>query len=44
MGELLSFSGTTGQVQASDIRTDTHRATPDAITLAQGLAGGDKMD
>ena len=42
--ELLSVSGKTGQVQLSDIRTDTHRETPYAITLAQGLAGGDKMD
>ena len=42
--ELLSLSGKTGQVQLSDIRTDTHRETPYAITLAQGLAGGDKMD
>ena len=43
-GELLSLSGKTGQVQLTDIRTDTHRETPYAITLAQGLAGGDKMD
>ena len=43
-GELLSLSGKTGQVQLTNIRTDTHRETPYAITLAQGLAGGDKMD
>jgi 16S rRNA (uracil1498-N3)-methyltransferase len=43
-GELLSLSGKTGQVQLSDIRVDTHREAPYAITLAQGLAGGDKMD
>jgi len=42
--ELLSLSGKTGQVQLSDIHMDTHRETPYAITLAQGLAGGDKMD
>jgi 16S rRNA (uracil1498-N3)-methyltransferase len=42
--ELLSFSGKTGQVQLSEICLDTHRETPYAITLAQGLAGGDKMD
>jgi len=42
--ELLSLSGKTGQVQLSNIRTDTHRETPYAITLAQGLAGGEKMD
>jgi len=42
--ELLSFSGKSGLAQLSDIRTDTHRETPYAITLAQGLAGGDKMD
>ena len=38
------MSGKTGQARLSDIRTDTHRETPYAITLAQGLAGGDKMD
>ncbi len=43
-GELLSLSGKTGQVQLTEIRIDTHRETPYAITLAQGLAGGDKMD
>lgn len=43
-GDLLSLSGNTGQVQLSEIRMDTHRETPYAITLAQGLAGGDKMD
>jgi len=43
-GELLSLSGKSGQVRLTDIHTDTHRETPYAITLAQGLAGGDKMD
>ncbi len=43
-GELLSLSGKAGQVQLTDIHTDTHRETPYAITIAQGLAGGDKMD
>jgi 16S rRNA (uracil1498-N3)-methyltransferase len=42
--ELLSLSGKTGQVQLSAIRTDTHRESPYAITLVQGLASGDKMD
>ena len=42
--KLLSLSGKIGSVQLSEIRTDTHRETPYAITLAQGLAGGDKMD
>ncbi len=41
---LLSLTGKTGEVQLCDIRTDTHREAPYAITLAQGLAGGDKMD
>jgi 16S rRNA (uracil1498-N3)-methyltransferase len=41
---LLSLSGKTGQAQLSNIRSDTHRETPYAITLAQGLAGGDKRD
>jgi 16S rRNA (uracil1498-N3)-methyltransferase len=42
--KLLAFSGKSAQVQLSEIRTDIHRETPYAITLAQGLAGGDKMD
>ena len=42
--ELLSLAGKSGLAQLSDIRKDTHRETPYAITLAQGLAGGDKMD
>ena len=41
---LLSLTGKTGQAELSNVRTDTHRETPYAITLAQGLAGGDKMD
>ena len=41
---LLSFTGKAGQIQLSEIQTDTHRESPYAITLAQGLAGGDKMD
>jgi 16S rRNA (uracil1498-N3)-methyltransferase len=42
--ELLLLSGKTGQVQLSNIHIDIHRETAYAITLAQGLAGGDKMD
>lgn len=42
--KLLSLSGKGGSAQLSEIRTDIHRETPYAITLAQGLAGGDKMD
>ncbi len=42
--ELLSLTGKSGSAQLSEIRTDTHRKTPYAITLAQGLAGGEKMD
>ena len=41
---LLSLSGKTGQAELNRVRVDTHRETPYAITLAQGLAGGDKMD
>ena len=41
---LLSLSNKTGEAQLNNIRIDTHRETPYAITLAQGLAGGDKMD
>ena len=42
--KLLSLSNKTGEAELSDIRLDTHRESPYAITLAQGLAGGDKMD
>jgi 16S rRNA (uracil1498-N3)-methyltransferase len=41
---LLSLGKKNGEVELSAIRTDTHRETPYAITLAQALAGGDKMD
>jgi len=42
--QLLSLTGKSGLAQISQIRSDTHRESPYAITLAQGLAGGDKMD
>ena len=42
--KLLSLTGKTGQIQLNEICTDIHRESPYAITLAQGLAGGDKMD
>lgn len=42
--KLLSLSNKTGEAELSQIRLDTHRESPYAITLAQGLAGGDKMD
>ncbi|WP_114661694.1 16S rRNA (uracil(1498)-N(3))-methyltransferase [Polynucleobacter necessarius] len=42
--ELLALTGKSGVAQLSDIHMDTRRETPYAITLAQGLAGGDKMD
>ena len=41
---LLSLTGKTGQAELRNVHTDIHRETPYAITLAQGLAGGDKMD
>jgi 16S rRNA (uracil1498-N3)-methyltransferase len=44
VANLLTFTGKAGDVQLSEIRTDIHREAPYAITLAQGLAGGDKMD
>ena len=44
MANLLSLTGKAGQVQLSDIRSDIHREASYAVTLAQGLAGGDKMD
>jgi 16S rRNA (uracil1498-N3)-methyltransferase len=42
--KLLSLSNKTSEAQLSNIRPDTHRESPYTITLAQGLAGGDKMD
>ncbi|MBU3613774.1 16S rRNA (uracil(1498)-N(3))-methyltransferase [Polynucleobacter sp. Latsch14-2] len=42
--ELLSLSTKSGEALITEARFDTHRETPYAITLAQGLAGGDKMD
>jgi 16S rRNA (uracil1498-N3)-methyltransferase len=42
--KLLSLSNKSGEAELSAIRLDTHRESPYAITLAQGLAGGDKMD
>ena len=42
--ELLSLGNKSGEALLTEIQRDTHRETPYAITLAQGLAGGDKMD
>jgi 16S rRNA (uracil1498-N3)-methyltransferase len=42
--KLLSLGNKTGEAELTEIRLDTHRESPYAITLAQGLAGGDKMD
>jgi 16S rRNA (uracil1498-N3)-methyltransferase len=42
--KLLILTNKSGEVELSDIHLDTHRESPYAITLAQGLAGGDKMD
>ena len=42
--KLLSLSNKSGEAQLSNIHLDTHRESSYAITLAQGLAGGDKMD
>jgi 16S rRNA (uracil1498-N3)-methyltransferase len=42
--ELLTLSAKTGQAKLHSIRLDLHREAPYAVTLAQGLAGGDKMD
>ncbi len=42
--KLLSLGNKSGEAELSDIHLDTHRESPYAITLAQGLAGGDKMD
>ena len=42
--KLLSLGNKSGEAELSEIRLDTHRESPYAITLAQGLAGGDKMD
>lgn len=42
--KLLSLGNKSGEAQLSNIHIDTHRESSYAITLAQGLAGGDKMD
>jgi 16S rRNA (uracil1498-N3)-methyltransferase len=42
--KLLSLGNKTGEAEIANICLDTHRESPYAITLAQGLAGGDKMD
>jgi 16S rRNA (uracil1498-N3)-methyltransferase len=42
--KLLSLGNKSGEAELSDMRLDTHRESFYAITLAQGLAGGDKMD
>jgi 16S rRNA (uracil1498-N3)-methyltransferase len=42
--KLLSLNNKSGEVLLSDMRQDIRRESPYAITLAQGLAGGDKMD
>jgi len=42
--ELLSLTGKSGNALLTEARLDTHRESTYAITLAQGLAGGDKMD
>ena len=42
--KLLSLTGKSGEALLIEVRQNTHRETPYAITLAQGLAGGDKMD
>jgi 16S rRNA (uracil1498-N3)-methyltransferase len=42
--ELLSLGNKSGEALLTEIQRDIHRETPYAITLAQGLAGGDKMD
>lgn len=44
MAELLALSGKTGQAKLHSVRMDLHRESAYAVTLAQGLAGGDKMD
>jgi 16S rRNA (uracil1498-N3)-methyltransferase len=42
--KLLSMGSKTGEAEITNICLDIHRESPYAITLAQGLAGGDKMD
>lgn len=41
---LLRLGGKTGEARIEGIQSDTARELPYNITLAQGLAGGDKMD
>ena len=42
--KLLCLTAKSGEALLTQARPDTHRETSYAITLAQGLAGGDKMD
>ncbi|CAM3732962.1 16S rRNA (uracil(1498)-N(3))-methyltransferase [Polynucleobacter antarcticus] len=42
--KLLSLGNKSGEAELSEIHLDIGRESPYAITLAQGLAGGDKMD
>ena len=44
IAKLLSLGNKSGQVQLSDIQANRQRESPYGITLAQGLASGDKMD
>ncbi len=44
IAKLLTLSNKSGQVQLSGIQANLLRESTYGITLAQGLAGGDKMD
>jgi 16S rRNA (uracil1498-N3)-methyltransferase len=41
---LVSLGNKTGELTITAVKQDTQSEPPHAITLAQGLAGGDKMD
>lgn len=41
---LVKLGNKTGELAIIEAREDTERESPFSITLAQGLAGGDKMD
>ena len=44
LAKLIALSSQSVKIKIEKTQKDTHRELPYAITLIQGLAGGDKMD
>ncbi len=44
LAKLIKLSNQSAEIEIENIQRDVHREPPYAITLIQGLAGGDKMD